>query len=106
MAYYLTQVSFTAESLAKMVREPQNREQAVRPMIEKVGGRVVGMWFSFGDYDSITITEMPDSVSITAIALAVGSSGAVKAIKTTPLITMEEGMQAMRKASGAGYRAP
>jgi uncharacterized protein with GYD domain len=106
MAYYMTQVAFTPESLAKMVREPQNREQVVRPMIEKAGGRVVGMWFSFGEYDSVTITEMPDNVSIAAIALAVGGSGAVKAIKTTPLFSMEESVQAMRKASSAGYRAP
>ena len=106
MAYYMTQVSFTAESLAKMVREPQSRAEAVRPMIEKAGGRLIGTWLSMGDYDSVTITEMPDTVSVAAIALAVGSSGAVKAIKTTPLMTPDEGMQAMRKAANAGYQPP
>lgn len=106
MALYMTQVSFTPESMAKMVRAPQSRADAVRPMIEKLGGRLIGMWFAMGDYDSVTITEMPDAVSIAAVALAAGGSGAVKAIKTTPLMSMEEGMQAMRKASSAGYQPP
>lgn len=106
MAYYMTQVSFTPESLAKMVREPQSRTEAIRPMIEKAGGRLVGTWLCMGDYDSVTITEMPDTVAVAAIALAVGSSGAVKAIKTTPLMTPEEGLQAMRKAASAGYQPP
>ena len=30
----------------------------------------------------------------------------IKAIKTTPLLTTEEGMEAMRKAGAAGYRPP
>jgi hypothetical protein len=41
-----------------------------------------------------------------AFALAATAAGAVKALKTTPLMTIEEGIEAMRKASGTGYRPP
>ena len=34
------------------------------------------------------------------------AGGAVRAVKTTPLMTTEEAMEAMRKASGVGYRPP
>jgi uncharacterized protein with GYD domain len=106
MAYYMHQVSFTPEAWAKMIREPQNRESAIRPMIEKLGGRLIGYWFAFGESDAVVITQMPDSVSAAAAALAATSGGAVKALKTTVLMSVDESMEAMRKAGSAGYRAP
>jgi len=106
MAYYMHQVSFTPEAWAKMIREPQNRESAVRPMIEKLGGRLIGYWFAFGEADAVVITQMPDSVSAAAAALAATAGGAVQSMKTTVLMSVDESMEAMRKAGGAGYRAP
>jgi len=38
--------------------------------------------------------------------MAGAAGGAVKAIKTTPLMTIEESMEAMRKANGIGYQPP
>jgi len=37
--------------------------------------------------------------------LLYAAGGALKAIKTTPLITVEEAMEALRKAAGVGDRA-
>jgi uncharacterized protein with GYD domain len=106
MAYYLIQAAYTPEAWAKMVKSPQDRRAAIRPMIEKLGGRLEGFWVSFGDYDAVVIAQAPDNVSAAALALAAAAGGSVKAIKTTPLMTMEEGMDAMRKAADAGYRPP
>jgi uncharacterized protein with GYD domain len=89
-----------------MVQEPQNREQSIRPMIEKLGGKLIGYWFAFGESDAVVIVQMPDNVSAAAASLAAAGGGAVKSLKTTPLMSVEEGMQAMRKAGEAGYRAP
>jgi uncharacterized protein with GYD domain len=106
MAHYMLQASFTSEAWVKMLNEPQNREQAIRPVIEKLGGKLLGYWFAFGESDAVVIVQMPDNVSAAAASLAAAAGGAVKSVKTTPLMTVEEGMQAMRKAGGAGYRAP
>ena len=106
MAHYMFQASFTSEAWAKMVQEPQNREQSIRPMIEKLGGKLIGYWFAFGESDAVVIVQMPDNVSAAAASLAAAGGGAVKSLKTTPLMSVEEAMQAMRKAGGAGYRAP
>ena len=40
MAQYMYQVAFTAEAWSKMAKEPQNRESAIRPAIEKLGGKL------------------------------------------------------------------
>jgi hypothetical protein len=49
---------------------------------------------------------MPDNVSAAAFALAAAAGGGLKAYKTTPLLTFEQGIEAMKKASGAGYEPP
>ena len=106
MAFYMYQAAFTPEAWAKMVKEPQNREQAIRPVIEKLGGKLIGYWFAFGESDAVVIVQMPDNVSAAAAALAATAGGAVKSLRTTVLMSVDESMQAMRKASGAGYRSP
>ena len=49
---------------------------------------------------------MPDTVSAAAFSLAVAAGGAAKAFKTTPLMSVEAGIQARRKGAEAGYRPP
>lgn len=106
MAHYLLQVAYTPEAWKLLVNNPQNRLDAVRPAVEKLGGRIQTGWLAFGDYDLVTIIEMPDNVSAAAFSLAASAGGAVKSIRTTPLLTMEEGIEAMKRASKAGYQPP
>jgi uncharacterized protein with GYD domain len=104
MASYLLQVSYTAEALAAMIKKPQNRGEAVRKSIEKLGGSIHGFWLSFGDHDVVAIIEMPDNVSAAAFALAAAGGGACKSVKTTPLLSAEDGVEAMKKAATSGYK--
>lgn len=106
MAYYLIQVAYTPEAWATQIKNPQNRIEAVRPVVEKLGGRFEGAWYAFGEYDVIAICNMPDNVSAAAFSLAASAGGAVKAFKTTPLMTTEEGIEAMKKAGAASYQPP
>jgi uncharacterized protein with GYD domain len=106
MARYLFQASYTNEAWAAQVSHPQNRMEVIRPVIERLGGRLECAYLSFGDYDVVVIADMPDHVSAAAFSLAASAGGGVKAVKTTPLITVEDGIEAMKKAAGAGYRPP
>jgi uncharacterized protein with GYD domain len=106
MAYYLLQFAYTPQAWAALTRNPQNRLEAVRPVAERLGGRLVNKWFSFGDYDVVAILEIPDNVSAAAFSMAIASGGAVRSFKTTPLMTMDEGIEAMRRAPGLNYRSP
>ncbi len=105
MAFYLVQVTYTPEAWAAMVKTPQNRlESAVQPVVEKLGGRVVGCWLAFGEFDAIAVLDLPSNVSAAAFSFTASAGGAIKAIRTTPLMTLEEGMQAMTKAGKTGAR--
>src|SRR2546422_11142759 len=104
MPHYLHQVAYSREGWEALVKHPQDRIEAVRPAIEKLGGKIKTAWFAFGDYDIVVITEMPDNVSAAAIAIAFAGGGACKAVQTTPLMSPEEAVQAMKKAAECGYR--
>lgn len=104
MPHYLSQISYTTEAWEKLLKSPQNRFEAVRPAIEKLGGKIQEGFFSFGEYDVVVIIQMPDNVSAAAIAMAFAAGGACKSVKTTPLLTAAEAQDAMKKAAGSGYR--
>jgi len=104
MASYLFEVGYSAEALAALVANPQDRVKVVSTAVKKLGGKITGFWFSFGDYDIIGIIEMPDNISMAALSMAIGAGGACAAVKTTPLMSVAEGIEAMKKASTCGYK--
>ncbi len=104
MPHYLHQVAYSTEGWGAVIAQPQNRLEIVRSAIEKLGGRLVHGWFAFGDYDVVAITEMPDNVSAAALAIAFAGGGACKSVHTTPLMSQEEALQAMKRAGESGYR--
>ena len=106
MPLFLSQVAYSEDGWQALVSNPQNRLEAIRPVVDKLGGRIVNAYFAFGDYDLILIAEFPDNVSAAALAIAAAAGGAVKSIKTTPLMEATEGLEAVRKAASSGYRAP
>lgn len=106
MPSYMIQIAYNPETLAGFIKKPVDRTEAITKLAQKIGGTLVGSWFSFGDYDAVIIIDGPDNVSAAACALAVSASGAFKAFKTTPLLGIQEGMAAMKKAGTLGYKPP
>jgi uncharacterized protein with GYD domain len=106
MPFYLVQASYSPQATSAMVKNPQDRAAAVRPIIERMGGKLHGLWLAFGEFDIVAIAEMPDNMTAAAFAMAIGSSGGMSAYRTTPLISMSEATAAMKKAGGVGYQPP
>jgi uncharacterized protein with GYD domain len=106
MPAYLVQVAYSPEGAAALVKNPQNRIQLVSAAVEKIGGRVETGYFCFGQFDALLIAHLPDNISAAAFSMAAAAGGAVSRLVTTPLLTQEEGVEAMRKASQSGYRPP
>jgi uncharacterized protein with GYD domain len=106
MPSYLIQLSYNAETLAAMIKRPTDRRPVIAKLAEKIGGTLAGAWFSFGDYDAVLVIDGADNVSAAAVSLAVSASGAFKAFKTTPLLTFEEGLAALKKAGSLNYKPP
>ena len=106
MALYLTRFSYTPETWARMVGNPEDRRHAAQQYIESVDGKLHGFWYAFGEHDAYAVWEAPDNVSMAAVALAIAGGGALSSHETTVLLTVEETMDALRKAQQIGYRAP
>lgn len=106
MAHYLVQVAYTPDAWAALVRNPHNRIEALAPVLQKLGGRFESAYFAFGEYDIVGILEVPNNVDAAAFSVAAAAGGAVKAFKTTPLMTTAEGIEVLRKAAASGYAPP
>ena len=106
MPLYLSKFSYTPETWARLIANPEDRREAARSYIEAVGGKLHGFWYAFGPHDAYSLLEAPDNMSIAAMALAIGSGGALSSIETTVLLTVEETMEALGKASQIQYRKP
>lgn len=106
MPLYLTRFSYTPETWARLVENPEDRRAAAQQYIEAVGGKLHGFWYAFGDHDGYNLWEAPDNVSMAATALAISGGGALNSFQTTVLLTVEETMAAMQKASSIKYRPP
>jgi uncharacterized protein with GYD domain len=106
MPLYLTKFSYTPETWARLLGSPEDRRAAAQEYIESVGGKLHGFWYAFGDHDGYNLWEAPDNVSMAAVALAITGGGALSSLETTLLLTVEETMEALRKAGQIGYRAP
>jgi uncharacterized protein with GYD domain len=106
MALYLTKFSYTPETWAKMIANPEDRRAAASSYIESVGGTLHGFWYAFGEHDGYNLWEAPDNASMAAVALAIGAGGALSSVETTVLLTVEETIDALKKAQSVEYRPP
>jgi uncharacterized protein with GYD domain len=106
MPLFLQEVDYEPEAWAAQIRNPEDRIQAVRPSIEKMGGKVIAAYYTFGESDLIVIVDFPDNVSAAAFAIAVSAGGACRSLRTIPLLSIEEGMESIRRAAASPYEPP
>jgi uncharacterized protein with GYD domain len=106
MPLYLTRFSYTPATWARLIKNPEDRRVAAKQYIEAVGGKLHGFWYAFGDHDGYNLWEAPNNVSMAATALAINAGGALSSVQTTVLLTVEETLAALKKASSIKYRPP
>ena len=106
MPLYLTRFNYTPETWARLIADPEDRRKAAEEYIESVGGKLHGFWYAFGEHDGYNLWEAPDNVSMAAVALAIGGGGALSSFETTVLLTVDETLEALRKAEAVSYQPP
>ena len=106
MPLYMTQFAYTPEAWASLIDNPEDRSAPVRELTESMGGRLIGWYLSMGEYDGLLIYEAPDDATAGAAVLAAARRGHLRATKTTPLFSAEQGIEIMRRAQGTPFRAP
>jgi uncharacterized protein with GYD domain len=106
MALYMVQFAYTAEAWATLAKNPQDRSEPVRELAQKLGGRLVGFHYCFGEYDGVGLIDLPGDTAAIATSVAAVVPGHIKAIKTTRLFTVEETMEALLMVGSLSFQGP
>ena len=106
MALYMTQFSYTQQAWTALVKKPEDRSTVFNALMQKLGGRLLNLYYCFGEYDGVVIFEAPDAITCMGAILAAIAPGHLSSTKTTVLFTMDEAMEAMGKAGDMVYAGP
>ncbi len=89
MSHYILLINWTDQGINK-VKESYDRYSSFRALVEKAGGKLVGGYLTFGEYDYVIIIEAPNDEAVMSLVVKVGSYGNVRT-KTLKAFTAEEG---------------
>ena len=106
MPLYMTQVSYTPDVWARQMEDPKAQANALGDMLRRAGCKMVSFYYAFGDYDAVLITEAPDNVTIASVLIAAAGGGALSSLRSTVLMTADEGVEAISRAKSVGYAPP
>ncbi len=77
MPAYLSLFNYTEQGLHN-AKDTAKRAKAAREMWEKAGGKVIGIWWTQGQYDGFFVHEAPDDETATRLLLSLGMLGNVR----------------------------
>jgi len=106
MSLYLMRFSYTPEAWARLVKQPEDRREVARAVVEKLGGTLQGFWYGFGEHDGYVLIEAPDNVSAAAFSVGIAARGSIPSADTTVLLTVEETIEMLKKTQDLPYRPP
>ena len=86
MPTYFVIMNYTDDGIKK-IKEVGSITDSANKLITSLGGRVIGNYGTMGQYDRISILEMPDDDAMANLALRFGASGSVRTttIKAWPM---------------------
>jgi uncharacterized protein with GYD domain len=94
LSHYVLLINWTEQGISK-INESPDRFSSFKAMVEKVGGKLIGGYYTFGEYDVVIIIEAPDDEAVMSLMLKVGSAGNVRT-KTLKAFTTEEGIEIIK----------
>jgi uncharacterized protein with GYD domain len=105
MPFYMCQFAYTSEAWTSMTKNPQDRSKPMGELAQKLGSRILGLYYYLGDYDGILLFEAPDDLTANAVIVASMAPGHLRLTRTTRLFTPEETKEIMRKAGSVNFEA-
>jgi uncharacterized protein with GYD domain len=99
MAHYLIEVGYTAQSWATQIDTKANVIERITPALDSCGATLESMYYAFGENDLIGVIDFKKPEDAAAFGLAMAAGGALRTYKTTPLLSVEQGMTSMKKAA-------
>ncbi len=108
MIRLITRGKFKGSRAKGLSEAPEDREPAVRRLVEAAGGRLMSFYFTTGDDDFMLVAEAPDAQSIIGAAMAAAAPGTITDQTTIRAWTAAEFMGMAHKVTKAApaCRAP
>ena len=108
MIRLVTRGRLTQNYAKNLLGAPEDREPAVRKLIEAAGGKFINFYFTTGDSDFLLISEANDAENIIAALMAASAAGTISDVTTARAWTGAEFKAIADKASKAAkaYRVP
>lgn len=104
MPAFMYQFKYTPAAWAAFVKKPEDRGTAVEQLLKGVGGRLISLYYSFGEWDGLVIFEAPDELTAMTAILRIITPGHLEATKTTVLFSMQDMINVSRRASRLEFR--
>ena len=74
MPTYVTLFKWTEQGVKDIKKAPA-RFEASKKLTESMGGKVLGLYVTMGDYDIVAVTEGPNDEVASAVALSIALKG-------------------------------
>jgi uncharacterized protein with GYD domain len=98
VAHYLIEVGYTPESWNAQIDKKGNAIERITPALEACGATLQCLYYAFGEADVVGVIDFPTPEDAAAFGLGIGSSGALRMYRTTPLLTIDQGIESLRRA--------
>jgi uncharacterized protein with GYD domain len=90
MATFITQARFTKEGLNGMIAAPEHRTEIVDRLIEQLGAKLIGYYFTSGEYDILLIFEATSYENIVPALIVAAAGSGLTDLKTITALTSSE----------------
>jgi uncharacterized protein with GYD domain len=97
LPHYILLINWREQGISK-IKESSDRYNSFKAQVEKAGGKLIGGYYTFGEYDVVIIIEAPNDETVMSVMLRVGSAGNVRT-KTLKAFTAEEAMKIIKELS-------
>jgi uncharacterized protein with GYD domain len=88
MSHYIILWRFTEQGI-KNVKDSPQRAETFKRTIEKAGGKLIGTFYTFGEYDGVSIVEASDDMIVMSSLLSVEKQGNARTV-TLKAFTYDE----------------
>jgi uncharacterized protein with GYD domain len=99
MAHYLIEVGYTPESWSAQIDAHANVVERITPALDACGAKLQSIYYTFGRNDLVAIIDFKKPEDAAGFGLAMAASGALRSYRTTPLLTVDQGLVSLEKAA-------
>ena len=108
MIRLVTRGRFTHDYVKRLLDAPEDREPAVRKVIEAAGGKVISFYMTTGDTDFLLISETNEAEAVIAALMTSSAAGMISHVATVRAWTGAEFKSIAERGAKASksYRPP